>query len=153
MHFASVGLNSRMTDFQAVLGNFAVRHIEGGISARRLLAKRYDELLAGLVEVPRVAPQAGHVYQSYVVLLDEDAAGSRPRLIEALAKRGVESTIGTWAIPMTSFYRRRYGYTEASFPVTSEVFRRSLSLPLHEGIEADDQQQVVDALRAALEEL
>lgn len=151
--FAAVGLNYRMTDFQAVLGNVALGDLEGGISQRRRLAKRYDELLADMVEVPRAAPQSGHVYQSYVVLLGPGEARVRPQLIAALAERGVESTIGTWAIPTTSFYRRRYGYTEESFPVTSDVFARSLSLPLHEGIEADDQDQVVEALREAFEEL
>lgn len=151
--FTGVGLNYRMTEFQAAMGTVALRQLEAGISQRRLLAKRYDELLAGRVGIPHVAPQSGHVYQSYVVLLDADAAAARPQIIEALAQRGVESTIGTWAIPTTSFYRARYGYTEASFPVTSDVFARSLSLPLHEGIEADDQDRVVEALGEALDEL
>jgi dTDP-4-amino-4,6-dideoxygalactose transaminase len=151
--FILPGFNYRMTEFQAVLGSSALQRLPGSIATRRALAARYDDLLAGLVEVPRVPPQSGHVYQSYVVLLPAELAGRRAEIIAALAERGVESTIGTWAIPTTTFYRQHYGYGPDSFPVTTEVFRRALSLPLHDKISAQDQRDVTAALAEVLDEL
>jgi dTDP-4-amino-4,6-dideoxygalactose transaminase len=151
--FIMPGLNYRMTEFQAVLGSAALEQLSESIAIRRALAARYDELLADLVEVPLVPPASGHVYQSYVVLLPPEIAPRRAELIAALAQRGVESGIGTWAMPTTTYYRNRYGYTDESFPVTSEVFLRSLSLPLHDRITAEQQEQVSRALRAVLQEL
>lgn len=150
--FIMPGLNYRMTEFQAVLGSAALRQLPGSIATRRALAASYDELLAGLVEVPLVPASSGHVYQSYVVLLPATVAPRRAEIIAALARRGVESGIGTWAMPTTTYYRERYGYTETSFPVTSEVFARSLSLPLHDRITAEQQEQVAEALRITLDE-
>ncbi len=151
--FVLPGLNYRMTEFQAVLGSAALRQLPQGITRRRELAARYDELLADVVEVPQVPEASGHVYQSYVVLLRVAGAEARGEIIAALAQRGVESNIGTWAIPTTTYYRNRYGYTDESFPVTSEVFARSLSLPLHDKLTPQDQSQVADALAAVLAEL
>lgn len=151
--FVLPGLNYRMTEFQAVLGSAALRQLPQSITRRRELAARYDELLADIVEVPQVPDASGHVYQSYVVLLPAAVADNRGEIIAALAQRGVESNIGTWAIPTTTYYRNRYGYTDESFPVTSEVFALSLSLPLHDKLTAQDQSQVADALGAVLAEL
>jgi dTDP-4-amino-4,6-dideoxygalactose transaminase len=148
--FILPGLNYRMTEFQAVLGSAALQQLPQSIARRRELAARYDALLADVVAVPLVPGASGHVYQSYVVLLPAAAAARRADIIAALAQRDVESTIGTWAIPTTTYYRKRYGYTEESFPVTSEVFARSLSLPLHDKLSARDQETVAEALRAVL---
>lgn len=150
--FVFPGLNYRMTEFQAVLGTAAMRHLPQNIEQRRELAAYYDEALADIVEVPLVPDPSGHVYQSYAVLLPSAVAASRGAIIADLAERGVESNIGTWAIPTTTYYRNRYGYSDETFPVTSEVFARSLSLPLHERLTSQDQAQVVSALAAVLAE-
>ena len=150
--FVLPGLNYRMTEFQAVLGSAALRQLPQSITRRRELAARYDELLADMVEVPKVPEASGHVYQSYVVLLPVAVAKARAEIIDALAQRGVESNIGTWSIPTTTYYRKRYGYVDESFPVTSEVFALSLSLPLHDKLTAQDQFEVVAALGAVLSE-
>jgi len=148
--FILPGLNYRMTEFQAVLGSAALQQLPTSIDRRRELAARYDELLEGTVETPLVPPASGHVYQSYVTLLRGEIAARRADIIAAMAQRGVETTIGTWSIPMTTFYSQRYGYTEASFPVTTEVFKRSLSLPLHDKLTEEDQATVAQALTEVL---
>ncbi len=151
--FVLAGLNYRMTEFQATLGSAALRRLDDGIAKRRLLARRYDELLADCVDVPHAAKDASPVYQSYVVLLPEAVAGHRSALIDRLRDDGVEATIGTWSIPTTSYYRRRYGYDSRTCPITSGVFERSLALPMHEKLSDDDQMQVSGALHTAIGEL
>lgn len=49
-------------------------------------------------------------------------------------------------MPLTTYFRSRYGYGEGDFPVTDEVFARSLTLPLHERISTEEQEKVVDLL-------
>ena len=121
------------------------------IAARRTRAARYDVLLAGSgCQPPAVAPTAAPVYQSYVVLLPEAAAEARGDLIARLRADGIETTIGTWHMPLTTYFRTRYGYRPGDFPVADEVFARSLTLPLHEQLTEPEQQEVVNRLRAAL---
>jgi len=151
--FVVPGLNYRMTEFQATLGSAALRRLEESIAVRRRLAARYDSLLADCVEVPHVPAASKPAYQSYVVLLAAAIAVRRSELIGLLRDQEVEATIGTWSIPTTTYYRRRYGYDERSFPVTSDVFARSLALPMHEKITAEDQARVSEALHGAIARL
>lgn len=147
--FVVPGFNYRMTEFQAALGCVQLRKLDRIIARRRLLARSYDELLepTGFVP-PRVRDGSEHVFQSYVVLMPEGTAAKRQRCIEYLREQGVEATIGTWHMPLTSYFRKRYGYRPGDFPVTDDVFARSLTLPLHEELGPADQVKVRDALVA-----
>lgn len=150
-NFIVPGFNYRMTEFQAVLGATALGRLGGNVEARRRFAAHYDELLGGCVETPAVPAGSEHVYQSYVTLLPPAVSGSRGELIGRLAKGGVEAQIGTYSIPTTTFYRERYGYDAASFPVTGDVHARALSLPMHEKLEAADRERVAELLREELD--
>lgn len=149
--FIMPGFNYRMTEFQAALGLTQMGKLDRIISARRRLASRYDELLKDSpVRVPARAPGNDPVYQSYVVLLPEEAASHRKEIIARLRDQGIETTIGTWNMPLTSYYRTRYGYTEKNFPVASRIFRQALTLPLYENLGESEQDMIVDRLISLL---
>jgi dTDP-4-amino-4,6-dideoxygalactose transaminase len=121
------------------------------IDARRRGASRYDALLQGSsLKTPFVAPDSLHVYQSYVTLLPEDAAPERAALIAAWKADGVETAVGTWHVPMTRYFRTRYGYQNGDFPATDCVFARALTLPLYEGLSENDQIYVADTVTGAV---
>ena len=46
--------------------------------------------------------------------------------------------------------RERYGFAEGLCPVAEDAASRTLALPFFTGIEPEDQERVVEALRAAL---
>lgn len=152
--FILPGLNCRMTEFQAALGLTQMAKLERVIAARRRLASHYDRLLADApLTRPVVGPGQEPVYQSYVVLLPESVAPRRAALIERLKAEGIETTIGTWHMPLIEYFRSRYGYRPGDFTVTDQVFARSLTLPLYEWLSESDQEQVVGCLLGALDEL
>ena len=145
------GFNYRMTEFQAALGLTQMAKLERIITARRRLAAHYDELLQGMpFQAPVVAPGSQPVYQSYVVLLPERAAKHRGELIARLKEQEIETTIGTWYMPMASYFRSRYGYKAGDFPVSDQVFARSMTLPLHEKLSYSEQERVVQCLQEAM---
>jgi dTDP-4-amino-4,6-dideoxygalactose transaminase len=145
--FVMPGFNYRMTEFQAALGASQLEKLPRILERRRALAHRYNRLLAGSPITPPEVPQSARaIHQSYVCLLPQDGARQRSGLIAALRDRGVETTIGTWHVPMTSYFRNRYGFRTGDFPVTDRVDARALTLPLYESMTDDDQDRVVDAL-------
>ena len=136
-----------MTEFQAALGLTQMRKLDRIIASRRRLAAFYDQLLEGRpLQVPVVSPGNKSAYQSYVVLLPERFAVRRDGLIASLKNKGVESSIGTCHMPITTYYRARYGHQIGVFPVTDHVFARSLTLPLYETLSEQEQRQVVNSL-------
>ena len=150
--FIAAGYNLRMTEFQAALGSAQMKKLDRVIEARRQGAARYDQLLAGSeITPPAVRNGAHHVYQSYVALLPQAVAPKRGEIIAALKSKGIETTIGTYHMPLTTYFRKKGHHQPGDFPVTDEISARSVSLPLYERITREDQQQVVAALMGLLE--
>lgn len=149
--FLIPGYNWRMTEFQAALGLVQMAKLERIIAARVEQAARYDALLAGTGLASPVVPAASsHVYQSYVALLPGEAAARRQGIIAGLKARGIETTIGTYHMPLITYYRTRYGYAPGDFPVTDDLAARAISLPLFETLTEELQVQVVDNLVAVV---
>lgn len=152
--FILPGFNNRMTEFQAALGVVQMTKLERVVSARRALAVQYDRLLdPSLERLPANAEDERHVYQSYIVLLPESFSASQTRFIEGMRARGIEAQIGTWHIPLITYYRSRYGFHPGDFPVCDAIAARAVSLPLYEGLEPAQQREVAEACSEMLDVL
>lgn len=149
--FILPGFNYRMTEIQGVLGATQMSKLDRIIAARRRLAARYDALLAETpLQTPIISQGAEPVYQSYVVLLPENLASRRSHLIRNLKDKGIETTIGTWHMPMTTHFRTTYQYKAGDFPVTDQISARAVALPLYERLSEEQQQKVVQHLKEEL---
>jgi dTDP-4-amino-4,6-dideoxygalactose transaminase len=151
--FIMPGYNLRMTEFQAALGASQMQKLERIIAKRREGARGYDLLLRDSnLGTPQALPDSRHVYQSYVVLLPRDATARRGEIIQTLKSRGIETTIGTYHLPLTTWFRAHGRFQAGDFPNTDDVASRALSLPLFESITEGEQQEVVAALTSVTEE-
>ncbi len=145
--FIMPGFNYRMTEFQAAFGSNQMKKLDRIIEARRRLARRYNSLLGSdPVTVPSTPSGSSPVYQSYVTLLPEAATPRRAEIIRELKEQGIETNIGTWHMPLTTYFRTCYGYCLGDFPTTDQIFDRSLTLPLHEFLTDTEQESVVHTL-------
>jgi dTDP-4-amino-4,6-dideoxygalactose transaminase len=148
------GLNYRMTEFQAALGLTQLKKLDRILAARRRCATIYNSLLESIpIQPPKLLQGNVHVYQSYVVLLPESSGANRDIIIQNLRDRGIEATIGTWHMPLTSHFRSRYGYKKGYFPFAERTFVRSISLPMYEYLSEQEQIKVVKYLGDILAEL
>jgi perosamine synthetase len=87
------------------------------------------------------------------MLLPEQRTTHRHSLIRQLKDRGIETTIGTWHMPLTTYFRQRCGYKAGDFPATDHVFARAMTLPLYEELSTRDQQHICAAVCDVLEGL
>jgi dTDP-4-amino-4,6-dideoxygalactose transaminase len=153
--FIAAGYNLRMTDVQAALGRTQLAKLDRLVEGRRRLAACYDRLLADGpaadlgIAAPGALAGAGHVYQSYVVLLPAVARPWRHEVIAELGARGIETTIGTYHMPLIPFFAAR-GHAPGDFPVTDDVAARALTLPLSSKLGEADAERVVAELVAVL---
>ena len=149
--FIMPGFNYRMTEFQAALGQTQMKKLDRIIASRRHRADTYSELLQGSqLKTPTILEKSKSVYQSYVVLLNDRAAEQRNETISRLKENGIETTIGTLHMPMTTYFRTRYGYKAGDYPVSENIYKRSLTLPLHEYLTRKEQEKVVQCLQSVV---
>lgn len=147
--FAVPGLNYRITDFQAAMGVVQLRRYETTLAKRRRQAWIYRRLFAGTEISPMATPDgADPSYQSYVVQLPKGR--DRDAVIGAMAEKGIATTIGTWHIPLTEYYQKRYGYRLGDFPVSEAIFAHSLTLPLYSGLTFENQERIAQSLVGVL---
>ena len=142
--FEYVGYNSRLDEVQAAALRIFLRELDRWTRERREAADRYRELgLGDLVETP--ADEPGHVYHLFVC-----RSPQRDAIQAALAEREI-ATANYYLPPLHLQPALAYlGYKEGSLPVTEQLARDNFSIPLWAGIDADTQEQVADAVRAAV---
>lgn len=151
--FIIPGFNYRMTDFQAALGIAQWEKYPGMIARRKLIAAKYNQLLADTnIIVPFSEDSGGHVFQSYIIQLPERIIQHRDEIINKMSERGIETNIGTWHMPMTRYFRTRYAFQTGDFPVTDRVAAASLALPIHDMLSEGEQTKIVQALISCIEE-
>jgi dTDP-4-amino-4,6-dideoxygalactose transaminase len=150
--FEAAGFNYRMSDILAAVGVAQMRKLDGLIASKRRMAARMTALLDGVDEiaVPREPWWGGHIYQSYVVLLDDGI--DRDRVIQGMKKQGVETTLGTYALHAQPFFGQEYGYRTGDLPGSYRANRQSLALPLYPQLDDSDLVRIAAALRRALAE-
>ncbi|MGZ8782170.1 MAG: DegT/DnrJ/EryC1/StrS family aminotransferase [Gaiellaceae bacterium] len=142
--FEYVGYNSRLDEIQAAALRIFLRQLDGWTAARREAATRYAELgLGDLCEIP--ADEPGHVYHLFVCRSPE-----RDRIRAALT----EAQIGNaeyYLPPLHLQPALRYlGYEAGALPETERAAQENFSVPLWAGITAEQQERVVDVVRAAV---
>lgn len=147
--YLETGFNFRMTDVQAAIGLVQLSRLDGMVARRRELAASYQQALADLPGLRTVRdPDYGTTnYQSFWVLLPDDAPISRNDLLAALAAAGVSARRGIMAAHLEPAYA---GHPHRPLPVTEYLTSRSLILPLYHDLTAAEQGRVVDAVRTAL---
>jgi perosamine synthetase len=149
--FEAAGFNYRMSDIQAAVGVAQLRKLDGLIARKRELAAQLTGLLDGLdgVTAPAVPAWGGHIFQAYVVLLDDGI--DRDRVIELMREQGIETTLGTYALHAQPFFAREYGYELGDLPGSYRAFRQSLALPLYSQLTDQDMARIAQALRRSLD--
>jgi perosamine synthetase len=146
-----LGFNYRWTDIQAALGIAQLEKLDEILRRRSEVAARYGELLAGVDGVETLlADDADHRRSWFVYVVKLAPELDRDGVMDDLRRRGVAVAEYVPCIHLQPYMRERYGFAEGLCPVAEATSRRTLALPFATALAADDQERVVDALRAAI---
>lgn len=151
----AAGYKYNMFDLQAALGLCQLERVDGMRQQRAALVARYRELLAGVpgVEMVQQVEAEGDVHAFHLLpirVLGADEA-TRDRLMAAIQAENIGVGIHFPAVHLEPFYRETFGYGEGDCPVAEAFCASTLSLPLFPDMAPADQDDVVAALRKALE--
>ena len=142
-----LGRNYRMTDFQAALGISQLKKLDGFTDNRGKLAWIYDELLADVdaVRIPVVRSNVEHAWHLYTVLLYGSI--DRDEYFEYMRAAGIGVNVHYIPVYRHSYYVRNFGFDPEDFPVTEDVFKRIITLPLHPGMSSGDVEYICDKIK------
>jgi perosamine synthetase len=148
---ARLGYNYRLGDLAAALGLAQLERLDEILAGRGEVAARYGALLAGVegVDVP-VPDDEAHRRSWFVYVVKLPLGSDRNGVIARLAAAGVASKPYLPSIHLQPYYRERFGFRDGMLPVAEDVSSRTLALPFHSRLPAEDQERVVDALVRAL---
>jgi len=121
-----IGYNYRLTNIQAALGVAQLERIETFVAIKRRNGEHYTQGLAGIpgiVPAPE-APWAHNVYWMYSILVEQDYALSRDKLMAALKERGVDSRPFFRAIHTMPCHPR-----DLHLPVAEHLSATGINLP------------------------
>jgi dTDP-4-amino-4,6-dideoxygalactose transaminase len=144
--YLEVGYNYRLSDIQGAVGREQLKRLPGLIAARRRLAARYREGLAGhpYLSLPQEPPYARSNWQSFWVILSADAPLDQRAVMQALLARGIHTRRGVMCAHREPAYRD--WPLRHPLPVSELLQDAAVILPLYPEMTDPDQDRVMDAL-------
>ena len=145
-----IGYNYRMTDIQAAIGRKQLERLPQLVSRRRLLAKRYSELLRNIdgLGLPFEPEWARSNWQSYCVRLPDRV--DQKVVMQRLLDQGIATRRGVMCSHREPCYSGEKAHQDLR---QSELAQdRSILLPIYTQMTEGDQVRIANALRRELSE-
>jgi len=144
------GFKCNMTDIHASLGLQQLKKLPRFQDRRREVVRRYQSAFADFPElqIPTERPDvesAWHIYPLRLVL--ETLRIGRNQFIEEMKARNIGTSVHFIPVHLHPYYRKKYGYSTADFPVAAANYERLVSLPLHPRLSDVDVDDVIEAVR------
>lgn len=147
-----VGFNARMTDLHAAIGRVQLTKLPAWTQQRQENAQVLADGLTNVdgVVIPKVAPDAVHVYHQFTIRLAGATGAERDAVVAALkAEHNVGSGV-YYPIPNHRLASLRHFAPELDLPATEHAAREVISLPVHPSLTAEDLDRVVTAVTAVV---
>ena len=141
-----VGINSRLDSLQAAILRVKLKHLDQFNQTRQKTAGIYDRLLKDIdnITIPSRTSDSTHIFNQYTIKLKDI---HRIELREFLQSAGIPTMI-YYPVPMhlQNAYRH-LGYKEGDFPVTEDLCRTVLSLPMHTELTEEQINYITDNIK------
>jgi dTDP-4-amino-4,6-dideoxygalactose transaminase len=130
--FTGAGINGKNSEFHAAMGLCNLKYIDDILKARAESTRQYDDKLSTLqVQKPLINPDATWNHSYYPIIFST----------EAQLLKSVQALNDSWIYPRRYFYPSlsKLHYVEPQpTPVSDDISKRVLCLPLYYGIREED---------------
>ena len=146
------GFKYNFTDIAAAIGLHQLRRAYAMRRRRAEIARAYGASFADLpIILPAEAPPGDlHAWHLYVIRLLDDASIQRDAFIDSLRARGIGTSVHYVPLHLHPYWRDAYRLRPQQFPVSTEAYRRMVSLPIYSRMTDADVSRVIEAVRTAL---
>lgn len=144
-HHDCVGVNSRLDTMQAAILNVKLKYLVDYTTRRNRVAAFYDRALSGIpgVMIPSRSLSSTHVFHQYTIVSDR-----RDQLKTYLEGHGIPTMI---YYPVPLHLQKAYRsdrYPAGSFPISEQLSKTVLSLPIHTEMTDEDLEYICSIIRS-----
>ncbi|HAX94696.1 MAG TPA: transcriptional regulator [Bacteroidales bacterium] len=144
-HYNDIGINSRLDTIQAEILRVKLKHLDSFNRARQEVAGYYDRAFSecSQIVIPAREKHSTHIFHQYTIRVKN---GLRDELKKHLQENNVPAMV-YYPGPLHMQEAYHYlGYGENDFPVTTELCREVLSLPVHTEMEQDQLEHITGTI-------
>lgn len=138
-----VGLNERMTEIEGAIGLVQLTRLASWTERRREIAEEYRSRLDPQLGLPAERPDAYHVYHQFTL-----APADRGAVTAALQSADIGHGV---YYPMGTHEQEPYLGPDYDLPVTEEMSRRVVSIPVRPDLTDDEIETIIARLNGVLE--
>ncbi|MFW5943812.1 MAG: DegT/DnrJ/EryC1/StrS family aminotransferase [Bacteroidota bacterium] len=146
-YHSRVGINSRLDTIQAAILDVKLQYLDQYNQARQNAAEFYYRKLKGTdqITLPAVTGQSSHIYHQYTLKLEKGV--DREDLKKFLKSRSIPSMV-YYPVPMHLQEAFNEGkYSEGDFPVSEELCRLVLSIPMHTEMDEEQLNHITETIK------
>lgn len=139
-HHIYKGVNSRLDEIQAALLDVKLPHLDADNARRREIAKYYRENITNpKIILPTTYDENAHVWHVFVIRTE-----NRDELCKHLENNGIQTNIH---YPTAPHKQGAYSeWAEMSLPITEEIHRTVMSLPISPVLTDEEVKQIVEVV-------
>ncbi|GIP31278.1 DegT/DnrJ/EryC1/StrS aminotransferase family protein [Paenibacillus sp. J2TS4] len=138
-----IGYKYHMNDIHAALGIVQLGKLNQLNGRRKEIASRYQQELSNIswLELPQEKTYAQSSWHLFQIKLENEQL--RDKLIRHLQDHNIAPGVHYYPCHLHPYYL----HLKASAPVSSEIWKRLLTLPIHPNMTDEDQERVIDCVR------
>ena len=142
----ALGYNYRTDEIRSAVGIKQLEKLPNNNYKREELTKIYRKRILDIsqLEVPFDKINGISSYHILPILLGSNL--NRSEFMEFMKMKGIQSSIHYPAIHLFDFYRRNFSHNDGFLPVTEDIARREVTLPLYPSMQEEDVHYVCDSI-------
>jgi perosamine synthetase len=151
---ARLGINYRMNEIGAAIGLVQLRKVQDFDARRRTNTHALRTALqdvGGVTLLPDGDERRTHANYCLVAVLDQEF--NRDEILLRLKERGIGTSVYyPVPLPLSKYYRQKYGYTTDQFPNAQLISNSSIALPVGPHLTPDEMHTIATTITEVLGE-
>ncbi len=141
-----LGFNYRIDEMRSAIGIVQLKKLGKNNARRKELSNIYMERLADIDGIETLFNYNinNSSYHIVPVLLNENIG--QLEFMSFMKKKGIQTSIHYPPSHLFDYYRRNFGHNDGFLPVTEDIARREVTLPLYPSMQGEDVHYVCDSI-------
>lgn len=125
------GFNYRLDEMRSAIGLIQLKKLPNNNQLRKKLVETYINSMKDIdnITIPFSNHREGSSHHIFPILLNSSI--DRNSLRDNMRAKGIQTSMHYPPIHLFSFYKQKFGFEEGTLPITEDICKREVTLPLY----------------------